>query len=321
MSLEVQNLTRKFGNRVAVNNASFTVRNGRLTGFVGANGAGKTTVMRMILGVLGPNSGSMSLNGRPLTESDRRTFGYMPEERGLYPKMKLREQMIYFARLHGLDPRAAAAKADALIETLGLTERAKDPIENLSLGNQQRAQVAVSLVHEPAALILDEPFSGLDPMAVEVILSVLKSHAARGIPVLLSSHQLDVVERLCDDLVIISAGKIVASGSIEDLRRQHLGGRHLLTYQGSPDWIREFPGISVLQIQRRADQGDTWEIVLETADASSQGRDAGQELLHHALEQGQVRSFAPLTVPLSEIFKEVIEQANTADEDPEGARA
>lgn len=213
MTLTTHHLSRRFGDRLAVDNASFSVERGRLTGFVGANGAGKTTVMRMILGVLAPSAGTVTLDGVELDQPTRRSFGYMPEERGLYPKMALREQMIYFAQLHGLSKMRAAANSDKLLERLNLTDRAKDPIENLSLGNQQRAQVAVSLVHSPTALILDEPFSGLDPMAVDVILSVLTENARRGIPLLLSSHQLDVVERLCDDLVIISEGQILAAAA------------------------------------------------------------------------------------------------------------
>src|SRR5690606_10021350 len=192
-------------------------------GFVGGNGAGRTTTMRIILGVLAAHAGEVRFGGAPITSGDRARFGYMPEERGLYPKMKVAEQLVYLARLHGLSSSAAKSSAEGLIERLGLAERAGDTLESLSLGNQQRAQIAASLVHRPSALVLDEPFSGLDPIAVEVVLGVLRDYAAQGAPVLFSSHQLDIVERLCDDVVVIGGGRILASGSREALRAEHSG--------------------------------------------------------------------------------------------------
>ncbi|HET8866928.1 MAG TPA: ATP-binding cassette domain-containing protein, partial [Agrococcus sp.] len=216
--LQLDGITKSFGDRLAVDDVSFTVGGGRLTGFVGGNGAGKTTTMRIILGVLGSDSGAVNLNGAPLDAAGRRRFGYMPEERGLYPKMRVHEQLVYLARLRGVRAADAAARADELIDRLELTERRNDPVEKLSLGNQQRAQIAAALVHDPEVLVLDEPFSGLDPMAVETVLGVLSEFAARGVPVLFSSHQLDVVERLCDDIVVIGGGRILAAGSRDELR-------------------------------------------------------------------------------------------------------
>ncbi len=299
MALTTRHLTRRFGDRVAVDDVSMTIERGRLTGFVGANGAGKTTVMRMILGVLAPNAGGTSLDGKPLDPVTRRSFGYMPEERGLYPKMRLREQMIYFASLHGLSKQQASANADALLEVLGLTERAKDPIEDLSLGNQQRAQVAVSLVHEPTALILDEPFSGLDPLAVDVIVSVLHSNADRGIPVLLSSHQLDVVERLCDDLVIIAEGKIKAAGSIESLQETYSKHEYLLKASGDLSWLTEIPNVHTTAVDGGA--------IVALDGGTSERESTAQTILQRALSGGTVHSFAPQVVKLSEIFREIVE--------------
>ena len=211
--LSVHNLTRSFGSRRVVDDVSFDVGRGRLTGFVGGNGAGKTTTMRMILGVLRPDSGSVTLDGTPIGESALHGFGYMPEERGLYPKMEIGEQLTYLARLHGIDKTTAQQRGDDLLERLGLIERRRDKLESLSLGNQQRVQVAAALVHDPDVLVMDEPFSGLDPLAVDEVVAVIAEHAARGVPVLFSSHQLDVVERLCDDLVIIADGQVKAAGS------------------------------------------------------------------------------------------------------------
>jgi ABC-2 type transport system ATP-binding protein len=191
---------------------SFSVEPGQMFGFVGPNGAGKTTTMRIVMGVLDPDAGNVTWRGEPVDFDVRRRFGYMPEERGLYPKMRVHDQLAYLASLHGVgDP-------DRWIERLGLAERAGDRVEELSLGNQQRVQLAAALVHEPEVLVLDEPFSGLDPVGVDVLSGVLTEYAATGVPVVFSSHQLDLVERLCEAVAIIKDGRLVASGSVEELR-------------------------------------------------------------------------------------------------------
>jgi len=211
--LRVEGLTRRFGDHLALDDVTFDVVPGRMTGFVGANGAGKTTTMRIILGVLAATAGQVRWQGEPLTQEVRRDFGYMPEERGLYPKMKIRDQLVFFGRLHGLSAERALERTEKLLERLGLAERANDVLETLSLGNQQRVQIAAALVHEPIALVLDEPFSGLDPLAVDAMVDLLREEVTPEVPVLFSSHQLDLVERLCDDLVVLSRGKVVAAAS------------------------------------------------------------------------------------------------------------
>ena len=177
--LELDRLTRRFGATVALDGLSFTVPTGTIFGFVGPNGAGKTTAMRIVLGVLAADDGEARWHGRPIDAETRRRFGYMPEERGLYPKMRAHRQLVYLARLHGTPEDAARATADALLAELGLAERAEDRVEALSLGNQQRVQLAAALVHEPELLVLDEPFSGLDPVGVDVLAGVLRERAAR----------------------------------------------------------------------------------------------------------------------------------------------
>src|SRR5918997_5584051 len=172
--LELDGLTRRFGDVVALDDLTFSVAPGRMFGFVGPNGAGKTTAMRIVLGVLDPDGGAVRWNGAPVDAATRARFGYMPEERGLYPKMRVRDELVYFARLHGLSAPAATTAADRWIERLGLTERAADRVESLSLGNQQRVQLGVALVHDPEVLVLDEPFSGLDPIGVDVMSEVLR---------------------------------------------------------------------------------------------------------------------------------------------------
>ena len=211
-------------------------------GFVGPNGAGKTTTMRIVLGVLEPDRGTVEFDGAPVDLAARSRFGYMPEERGLYPKMRVRRQLAYLASLHGVPDPAAAA--ERWISRLGLAGRAEDRVEQLSLGNQQRVQLAAALVHDPKLLVLDEPFSGLDPVGVDLLSGVLAEYAATGVPVLFSSHQLELVERLCDAVAIIKDGRLVASGAVEDLRatrsavfRVVVDGRERLIEGGDADAI------------------------------------------------------------------------------------
>jgi ABC-2 type transport system ATP-binding protein len=292
--LELSNVSKRYGNRLALDQVTFTVGDGRLTGFVGGNGAGKTTTMRIILGVLAADGGNVALGGEPITEADRRRFGYMPEERGLYPKMKVLEQTVYLARLHGWAPAAARRNAVELLERLGLGERLDDTIESLSLGNQQRAQIAAALVHRPEVLVLDEPFSGLDPMAVETVQGVLADAAASGAPVLFSSHQLDIVERLCDDLVIIAGGRIAAAGPGDVLRAEHGSERWELLTTGDVGWLRQQPGIDVVEF----DGG--WAVFEAESDA------ARRTVLAEAVTRGEVVSFTREHTTLAQIFKEVV---------------
>ncbi|MDL9979479.1 ABC transporter ATP-binding protein [Microbacterium sp. ASV49] len=293
--LELHGITKSYTDRKALDDVGFDVRPGRLTGFVGGNGAGKTTTMRIALGVLEADAGEVILDGAPVTAEDRRRFGYMPEERGLYPKMKIGEHIAYLARLHGYSKTDAATAASSLLDRLGLGERLEDRVETLSLGNQQRAQIAAALVHEPEVLILDEPFSGLDPLAVDVVAGVLQERAAQGAAVLFSSHQLDVVERLCDDLVIIAGGTIRAAGSREQLRAQHAKRRFELVTTGDAGWVRDEPGIDVLDLV-----GGT--VLFDAASDAD-----AQHVLETAIARGHVTSFAPRHPTLAEIFKEVIQ--------------
>lgn len=291
--LQLDGIHRSFGDRLVLDDVGFAVERGKLTGFVGGNGAGKTTTMRIILGVLTPDSGTITFDGAPLGDHQRRAFGYMPEERGLYPKMHVLDQIAYLARLHGFDRRAATQRARDLLEKLGLGERLDSPVDDLSLGNQQRAQIAAALVHDPEVLILDEPFSGLDPMAVDVVLGVLQEHASRGVPVLFSSHQLDVVERLCDDVVVIAGGTIRASGEKEALRQQYAAPRYEITSGGDMGWLRTEPGVRVVEF----DGG----YALFDADEA-----AAQRVLRAALDAAPVSHFAPVRPRLAEIFRDIV---------------
>ena len=291
--ISVRGLNKSFGSKRTLHDLSFDIKPGLMTGFVGGNGAGKTTTMRILLGVLSHDSGEILVDGEPITSDYRAGIGYMPEERGLYPKMPVIDQLVYLARLHGCSTKAAKTRAMNLLERLDLDHRAKDKLEELSLGNQQRAQVAAALVHEPSALVLDEPFSGLDPHAVDITLQVLQETADTGIPVLFSCHQLDVVERLCDVLIILADGRVVASGTRDQLIEQHTEAEWELVTATDTDWVRSVPGADITranvgQIRFRADSVDV-----------------ANGVLREAISRGPVHSFDPVRHSLHEIFTEV----------------
>lgn len=297
-TITVEGLTRRFGDFTAVDHIDFCVPQGTMTGFVGGNGAGKTTTMRMIMGVLSITDGRVMWGDRPITAADQRTIGYMPEERGLYPKQKVADQLIYLGQLKGLSTTAARESVMTLLERLGLGERTGDTVEALSLGNQQRVQIAAALMIEPAALILDEPFSGLDPDAVDSMAELLREHTARGVPVLFSSHQLDLVDRLCDQLVILAKGQVRATGSPTELR----GGsprRHRLVAVRDAGWVRDVPGVSTIDV-------DGPVAVLDLASDSEEERQRLLgEVLAEGLRRGGVTELSPIIPPLSEVYREV----------------
>ncbi|MBC7309281.1 MAG: ABC transporter ATP-binding protein [Actinomycetales bacterium] len=290
--LEVRELTRTFGDLRAVDGVTFDVRPGMMTGFVGGNGAGKTTTMRMIMGVLGITSGEVRWDGRPITMVDRRRFGYMPEERGLYPKQPVLDQLIYLGQLGGMTAASARAAAMEHLERFGLADRAKEHVEKLSLGNQQRVQITAAVMRQPICLILDEPFSGLDPLAVDSMADLLRQHTSRGVPVLFSSHQLDLVDRLCDRLVILNKGRVVGAGTREELESTGTV-RHRLTVNGDAGWVRDLPGIHVVDVE-----GPT--ALLEIIQPGAE-----QQLLRTAVSRGELREFTPIRPTLSEIYREV----------------
>ena len=292
--LELQGLTRRYGEVVALDDLSFTVREGQMFGFVGPNGAGKTTTMRIILGVLEADRGEVRWQGRPVDADTRRRFGYMPEERGLYPKMRVRDQLEYFARLHGLPATEAGNAADYWIERLGVAERAGDRVEQLSLGNQQRVQLAAALVHNPEVLVLDEPFSGLDPVGVDVLAEVLADRAADGIPVIFSSHQLELVERLCEAVAIINRGRLVAAGPVEELRTA--GGERRYQVEvadATTDWTDSLEGVTVLEKANGrvvlAVEGDE------------------QRVLDAARSAGRVVHFSAAQPTLAQVFRQAVQ--------------
>jgi ABC-2 type transport system ATP-binding protein len=248
MVLSIAHASKRFGSVVALDGASLAVPRGRIVGFLGPNGAGKTTAMRSIFGLVQLDAGEVLWDGRPVGRAERLRFGYMPEERGLYPKMPAGAQLAYLAELHGLTRSRALAAARSWLERLGLGDRVETPVERLSHGNQQRVQLAAALVHEPDLLVLDEPFSGLDPVAAETLGEVLRDEAARGAGVLFSSHQLDLVEDLCEDVTIVADGRVVAAGAVGDLRAHAGRVRIDLEVEGAPPgWRPDIEGSELLE--------------------------------------------------------------------------
>ena len=297
--LTLSNLSKRFGSLQALDRLSLSLEAGEIVGFVGANGAGKSTTMRIIMGVLAADHGTVTWKGSPVDAATRRAIGYMPEERGLYPRMKVAEQLVYLARLHGLSASAAKAAADRWTERLGLEGRRGDEVQSLSLGNQQRVQLAAALVSDPELLILDEPFSGLDPVAVDVMSQVLLERAAAGVPTLFSSHQLDVVERLCDRVVIIRSGRLVADGTVPELQATETPRWRVVVEPPLDAAPLETDSLSTLTAPdvQLDDQG---RLVITAAGADE------QVLLSTVQRLGTVRELGPVRHPLTEIFRDVL---------------
>ncbi|GAB2470283.1 ABC transporter ATP-binding protein [Jatrophihabitans fulvus] len=289
--LSISDLYKAYGSTKALSGVSLEVRPGEMVGFVGSNGAGKSTTMRIAMGLLAADSGSVRWRDEPVSFAVRRRFGYMPEERGLYPKMRVVEQVAFFGRLRGMSPADADRAAAALVDQMSIKAEPRDFVQALSLGNQQRVQLAAALVHDPELLILDEPFSGLDPVGVDTMAEVLVERRRRGVGVLFSSHQLELVERLCDRVVIVRGGRLVASGTLDELRGPAAREALEVVVHGSPQWP---DGVRVT-----AHDGPAWTLALD--DPSDD-----QTVLAAATAAGRVERFGWRQPSLSELYREVV---------------
>lgn len=284
MGLQIDDVTRSFGDRFALDGVSFDVVPGVLTGLLGPNGAGKTTLLRIMLGVLTPDSGVVRYDGHVVGPQDLQRWGYMPQERGLYAAMPVGNQVVHFGRLHGLSRPDATRRAHALLDELGIGDRWADRTDKLSGGMQQRLQLACALVHDPEVIVLDEPFNGLDPVAVASLSATLRERARLGRTMLFSSHQLDLVQDLCEDIVMVDRGKVVLRGNVAELRATS-GRRHLRLHieTSRRDWLSAYPGATVI-----SDEADDLRVqvppgvepldVLDAARAAGKVVDFGLEL-------------------------------------------
>lgn len=289
--MAVRELTKRYGDRTVLHGVDLDVQDGQICGFVGPNGAGKTTMMRLIMGVLEPTGGRITWDGQRLTAALRKRFGYMPEERGLYAKHRVGDQIRYFARLFGLTPVSARDRADELMERLGITGYRDQELQALSLGNQQRVQLAVALVHRPSLLVLDEPFSGLDPVAVDSLAELLREYRDAGAPILFSSHQLDVVERLIDSVAIIVDGRLVANGRVDEILHGQRNTVGVRLADPVPGWTERIPATVV---DRDGDR-----VVLEPVGDPN-------DVLTAVLREGQVLEFATRQPRLVDLFRELV---------------
>ena len=302
----VNGLHKSFGDASVLRGVTFHVTPGRILGFLGRNGAGKTTTMRIIFGLLDADAGAITLGGIPLDRRIRRSFGYMPEERGLYPRMRVLAQLVHFGRLAGLSTAEAQESGRSWLERFGLADRADAKVQELSHGNQQRVQLAVALVHNPRVLVLDEPFSGLDPVGVAEMGQVLRDAAAAGSTIVFSSHQLDLVESLCVDIAILHGGVVVAQGDLAQLRERAGTRRVEISIDGQP-WVPDIPGSQVVP-------GEHPYAMLPNSVSVA-------ELVRAASARGTVTGFRYEPPPLSELFHRAVGEAEeraARDSDADG---
>lgn len=290
MTLLVENATKRFGDFTAVDNLSLKVDEGQMYGFLGANGAGKTTTFRMILGLLNQTQGKITWNGSPITYANSPKIGYLPEERGLYPKMKVEEQLVYLAQLRQMSAGKAKREAHRWLERFEVPHYASKKVEELSKGNQQKIQLIASLIHKPSLLILDEPFSGLDPVNVEMLKSAILDFQKEGATIVFSSHRMDHVEELCDDMSILDKGQVMVSGSIRHVKRSFGKQNVRLKMDRDLSSLRELDGVEAFT---KTHDGAVFRIAEE---------ETAQRILARAMELGVLRHFSIEEPTLEEIF-------------------
>lgn len=290
--LRVSNLRKRFGDVTALDQCSFSVTPGQMLGLLGPNGAGKTTAMRGVFGLIRPDGGEVSWNGRPIRQRERRGFGYMPEERGLYPKLPVRWQLAYLGRLHGMPANAAEKAANDWLDRFSLLDRADSKVTELSHGNQQRVQLVAALIHAPELVVLDEPFAGLDPIGASFMAEVLAKLASDGVAVVFSSHQLDVVEDLCSEVVIMDRGRVVLEGKVKELRASS-ADRYVEVTGGDRSWVSRVPEATIVE-----ESDDRMRILL--------GDSVGLDEISRLVAGSGVSEFTFEPPPLSEVFKRAV---------------
>lgn len=294
--LYVEGIAKKFGSTQALIDATFKVNKGEIVGFVGRNGSGKTTTMRCLIGLLGVDKGNIRLDGRIKSHLDNSRIGYMPEERGLYAKIKVKDQLKYFGELQGLSARDALRSTNELLARFEVPHFADRVLSTLSLGNQQRIQFIATLVHKPSLLILDEPFNGLDPVGMAQLTQILREFTLSGAGVLLSSHQLDLVSDLCDRIVVIESGSVIAEDTLENLQKRGSIKYRITGSRMPKDLAQRFPYVVVYE---NADS------IIATFQQSNFASEKDR-LLKIILERGSLDTFTEIKPSLSEVYSELI---------------
>jgi len=292
MVLMLEHVTKRFGAFTAVNDLSLEIPEKEMFGFLGANGAGKTTTFRMILGLLDASDGIITWNGRPIDYSTSHLVGYLPEERGLYPKLKVRDQLIYLARLRGMQKTEALKELKLWLERFKIEDYETKRVEELSKGNQQKIQFIAAIIHKPQLIILDEPFSGLDPVNVEMLKSAVLSLKEAGATIVFSSHQMHHVEEMCEHLCIMQKGRPVVHGSLKEIKRS-FGKKNLLIHADFPlDFLKAIPGVVKLKG------------TMEGAELQIEGEEAAERILKEIVGKGFIRKFSLEEPSLNDIFIE-----------------
>ena len=300
IAIRLRGVTKGFAGHLAVRDLSLDVPRGSVFGLLGPNGAGKTTTLRMVMNVLGPDSGTIEILGRPADHAIRDRIGYMPEERGLYPRMVLEEQLLFMAEIKGTPRREAAARLPGWLQRLGLADWGKKKVNELSKGMQQKAQFIATVLHEPEVLILDEPMSGLDPVGMDTMREVLLGLKRQGTTLVLSSHQMETVERLCDAIALIHHGRKVLDGPVSEVRSRHGKNTIVLSYEGDGAFLAGLPG--VLKV---SDFGRYVEMKM------AEGADA-QGILREAASRLRVSRFEVVEPSLHDIFVEQVTAGGAA---------
>jgi ABC-2 type transport system ATP-binding protein len=250
VTLEIDHVTKRFGATTALDALTFDVPPGEVFGFLGANGAGKTTTMRICLGIVAPDAGEIRWNGHPVGDVPRQTWGYLPEERGLYPRMAVLDQLVYYASLYGRPPGRARREALTWLSRFRITEYADRRAEELSKGNQQKVQFIAAILHDPEVLLMDEPFTGLDPINLVLLREAFMELRDRGRTLIFSTHQMEAAEAMCESVAIVDRGRLVAGGRLRDLKRAT--GRQWIRLaldgaSAAPPWLAELPGVDVVR--------------------------------------------------------------------------
>lgn len=300
-AIDVQNVSKKYGDFTAVNDVSFTVRQGRTFGLLGPNGAGKTTTIRMIMNITIPDSGAITVLGRPSTEGGA-IIGYLPEERGLYRKMKVLDHLIFLGEIRGIDRAEAKRRASKWLERMGLADRASKKVEELSKGMQQKIQFIGSIIHEPQVMILDEPFSGLDPVNALLLKELLQEFKDQGRTLILSTHVMEQAERLCDEIALINRSRVVLSGEVAEVKRRFSGNRLQLSGRGDVNRLRSLPGVLTLE-----QRGEMLEVELDESRRRA-------DFLRDATAVFDLDKVVPHEATLDEIFVKVVGRDVTAVE-------
>jgi ABC-2 type transport system ATP-binding protein len=294
--VEIKSVVKAFADKVAVDNLSFSIAQGEIFGLIGPNGAGKTTTIKMMMDIIKPDSGEVTILGEKLSEATKDKLGYLPEERGLYKKQRVLDTIIYFASLKGMNPRIAAERANQLLTQTGMLPNARKKIDELSKGMSQIIQFIVTIIHEPQLIILDEPFSGLDPVNTELIKNMLADLRKQGTAIILSTHQMNQIEELCDRILMVNKGRSVLYGDLAEIKSKYKNNAVLLDFKGK---LGEIPGV----IEQRPHKGYT-ELVLD-------GKTTPQQLLEHLVNRDIViNRFEIATPPLNEIFIKIVGKDN-----------